>query len=87
MFWYLLKAEVYKDNWVAQNLRQLERKIRACVKNYDPDPMVMLLKGSGQRTETLEQLKPNQFFQIIKKRFLYLNIFLIFNKSIIKLKL
>jgi hypothetical protein len=45
MFWYLLKPEVYKDNWGAQNLKQLERKIMACVKKYDPDPMVMLFEG------------------------------------------
>ena len=42
MFWYLLKAEVYKDNWDAQNLKRLERKIRACVKKYDPDPIVII---------------------------------------------
>jgi len=24
MFCYLLKAEVYKDNWIAKNLKQLE---------------------------------------------------------------
>ena len=45
MFWYLLKAEVYKDNWGPQNLKLLERKIRACVKKYDPDPMVLLSEG------------------------------------------
>jgi len=32
MFWYMLKAEVNKDNWNAQNLKQHKRKIRACVK-------------------------------------------------------
>jgi len=31
MFWFLLNAEVYIDNSGAQNLKQLERKIRACV--------------------------------------------------------
>jgi hypothetical protein len=46
MFWYLLKAEVYKDNWGAQNLKQLERKIKACVKKYDPELMVMLFEGA-----------------------------------------
>ena len=83
-FSILLKAGVYKDNRGVQNLKQLERKIRACVKKSDSDPLVMLF---GQRTGTLgamEKLKPNKFFQIIKKQF---NSFLIFNKSIIKLKI
>jgi hypothetical protein len=45
MYWYLLKTEVYKDDWCSQNLKQLERKIRACVKKSDPDPLVILFKG------------------------------------------
>jgi hypothetical protein len=44
-FWYLLKAEVYKDDWCAPNLKQLERKIRACVKNFDLDLLVTLFGG------------------------------------------
>ena len=32
MFWYLLKAEVYKNNWVAQNLKKIERKMDLCQK-------------------------------------------------------
>jgi hypothetical protein len=39
------KAEVYKDDWCAPNLKQLERKIRACVKNVNPDLLVMLFGG------------------------------------------
>jgi hypothetical protein len=34
MFWYLLK--VYKDDWCALNLKQLKRKIRACVSKVQP---------------------------------------------------
>ena len=45
MFRYLLKAEVCNDDWGAQNLKQLERKIRACVKKSDPDPLIMLFEG------------------------------------------
>jgi hypothetical protein len=48
IFWYLLKAEEYKDNWGAQNLKQLEKK-RAFVKKYDPDPMVFLFEGTRNR--------------------------------------
>jgi hypothetical protein len=65
MFRYLLKAEVCNDDWGAQNLKQLERKIRACVKKSDPDPLIMLFEGSGQKTGTLgvmEKLKPNKCF-------------------------
>jgi hypothetical protein len=43
-FWYLLKAEVYKDGWCAQNLKQLERRIRACVKKFNLDTLVMLFE-------------------------------------------
>jgi len=38
----LEKMTLYKDDWCAPNLKQLERKIRACVKNVNPDPLVML---------------------------------------------
>jgi hypothetical protein len=44
-FWYMWKAEVYKDDWCAQSLKQLERKIRACVKNVNPNLLVMLFGG------------------------------------------
>ena len=44
-FWYLLKAEVYKDDWCAPNLKQLERKIRDCVKNVNLDLLVTLFGG------------------------------------------
>jgi len=45
MFWYLLKAEVNKDDWGAQNLKQLERKIRTCIKKSDLDLLAMLFEG------------------------------------------
>ena len=45
IFWYLLKAEEYKDNWGAQNLKKLEKK-RAFVKKYDPNRMVFLFEGT-----------------------------------------
>ena len=45
MFWNLLKAEVYKDDLCAQNLKQIERKIRADVKKSDPGLLVMLFEG------------------------------------------
>jgi len=44
-FWYILKAEVYEYVWCAPNLKQLERKIRACVKNVNPDLLVTLFGG------------------------------------------
>jgi hypothetical protein len=45
MFWYLLKAQVYMDDWCAKNLKQLERIIRACVKKSDPYLLVMFFEG------------------------------------------
>ena len=44
MFWYLLKVEVYKYDWCAQNLKKLERKVSACVKKSNPTPLVMLFE-------------------------------------------
>ena len=44
-FWYILKAEVYKDDLCAPNLKQLERKIRDCVKSFNPDLLVTLFGG------------------------------------------
>ena len=57
---------VYVQGWLGvQSLRQIERKIKACVKKSDPDPLVMFFEGSGQRTGMLgvmEQLYPYKCF-------------------------
>jgi hypothetical protein len=31
---------MYRDDWCAPNLKQLERKIRTCVKNFNLDLLV-----------------------------------------------
>ena len=36
-FWSLIKGEVYKDGWEAENLGQLEKRIKYCFKNVDHD--------------------------------------------------
>ena len=36
---------MYKDDLCAPNLKQLERKIRACVKSFNPDLLVTLFEG------------------------------------------
>ena len=45
MFCNLLKAEVYKDNWSAQNLKTTRKKNKDLVKKYNPDLLVMLFGG------------------------------------------
>jgi len=48
---------IFWKNWGAQNLKQLERKIKACVKKYDPDLMVMLFEGARSKNMgVMEQL-------------------------------
>lgn len=34
-FWSLIKGEVYKNGWEAKDLKQLENKIKYCLKNFD----------------------------------------------------
>lgn len=36
-FWSILKGLVYKDNWQAENLDQLRRKIKLCLSKVDFD--------------------------------------------------
>ena len=47
MFKFMLKAKVYMDNWGAQNLKQLEIKIRTCVKKSYPDLLVIVFGRDG----------------------------------------
>jgi len=42
-FYFIPKID--KDDWCAPNLKQLERKIRACVKNFNLDLLVTLFGG------------------------------------------
>jgi len=43
----MLKAKVYMDDWGAQNLKQLEIKIRTCVKKSYPDLLVIVFVRDG----------------------------------------
>jgi len=89
-FWYLLKAEVYRDDLCAPNLKQLERKIRTCVKNFNLDLLVTLFGGVRSKIRNVGRNGTVETRQMIlnyrKKIFLSKSV-LIFNKSLIKLKI
>ena len=34
-FWEILKRDVYMDGWAADNLRQLENRIKYCLRKID----------------------------------------------------
>lgn len=44
-FWSILKGKVYESNWQAKDLKQLETRIKHCLKNIDPY-LVFSLFGS-----------------------------------------
>lgn len=48
-FWYLLKAQVYKEGWKAKDLPELERKIRLCVRRFDKSRLVELFEGTKSK--------------------------------------
>ena len=44
-FWAILKSKVYEDNWEAKNLKELEKRIRFCLKNIDTNALAKLFNG------------------------------------------
>jgi hypothetical protein len=50
-FWAYIKREVYKNNWAAENLDQLRRRIEYVFKNLDPKLVHKLGKASFTRVD------------------------------------
>lgn len=44
-FWGLLKQEVYKGGWEAENLQQLKRRVRKCVREVNMEAVQGAFKG------------------------------------------
>lgn len=54
-FWALLKAQVYKNDWKASNLEELEKKIRFCIKNFDPVTLHKISTGVFNKIDTVRR--------------------------------
>jgi len=55
-FWSLLKAKVYEDGWQANDIPQLTRKIRKCLKNFDKDLIHRLFSGVRSRLDKVRRV-------------------------------
>ena len=54
-FWGILKANVYKGGWQANNLQQLESRIRTCLKNIDMSLVQRLIGGTIRRIDRMRR--------------------------------
>jgi hypothetical protein len=84
------KAEVYKDDWCALNLKQLERKIRVCVKNANPDLLVMPFGGLRSKIRDVGRngtIETRKMILNYKEKIFLSKSFFNFQQFIIKLKI
>ena len=56
-FWSILKGKVYENAWRAQELVQLEKKIRFCIKNTDQN-LQDLLASTATRLNDIRRNGP-----------------------------
>ena len=54
-FWSLIKGEVYKDGWEAENLDQLEKRIKYCFKNFDKKLVHELAESTQRRIDQIRR--------------------------------
>lgn len=54
-FWSILKSMVYKDNWQAENLPQLRRRIEYCIKKLDPELIQRLAREIPKRIDFIRR--------------------------------
>ena len=54
-FWSILKGKVYENAWRAQDLVQLEKKIRFCIKNMDQNLVQDLLASTATRLNDIRR--------------------------------
>ena len=55
-FWGILKANVYKGGWQANNLQQLESRIRTCLKNID---IALVQRPIGGTIRRIDRVRRN----------------------------
>ena len=54
-FWAILKREVYMDAWTAQNVDQLETRIRYCLKKMDVKVVQRLASTTHKRLDQIRR--------------------------------
>ena len=54
-FWSILKGEVYKNNWKADNVAQLKERIKYCVKKVDLNLIQKLTGGVYRRLDRIRR--------------------------------
>jgi len=52
-FWAIVKCQVYKNNWQANNLDQLKRKIETVIRNLDPNLVYALSRSIRGRLNNI----------------------------------
>ena len=54
-FWALIKAKVYEGGWEAENVEQLEQRIRLCMKNFDKSTIQRLVGSINKRLDDVRR--------------------------------
>ena len=54
-FWGILKGEVYKNNWQAENLQQLENRIKLCLTKINFELIQQLMESIPSRLDKVRR--------------------------------
>ena len=54
-FWGILKGEVYKNNWQAKNLQQLENRIKLCLTKINFELIQQLMESIPSRLDKVRR--------------------------------
>ena len=63
-FWGVLKGRVYKNNWQAKNLVELEKRIRMCLDEFDPSTIQTIMSGVSKK---LDYVRRNNIIELRHK--------------------
>ena len=87
-FWAYIKRQVYKNNWAAENLDQLRRRIEYVFKNLDSKLVHKLGKASFTRVDAARRhgIKNLYFLFYFNKHTCYYRIHFVLIKTFISIK-
>ena len=54
-FWGILKGKVYKGNWQAENLDQLKKRIKLCLRKIDIELVQKLARSTQSRVDRVRR--------------------------------
>jgi hypothetical protein len=81
-FWGNLKMEVYKGDWVAKNLKELENRIVSCLRNMGLKVVQHHALGVRKRLDHIRRYGLLYFFLLVFQKIDKICFNLIYNKSI-----